>query len=55
MLTSLKVLTYYNPTNPLILSGEASSYGVGAALSHWLGEGEHLSFCLTLLSPAEKN
>ena len=56
MLTSSKVSTHYDPTKPLTLSCDASPYGVGAVLSHQMGEGEHpIVFASCSLSPAEKN
>ena len=56
MLTLSKVLTHYDPTKPLILSCDVSPYGVGAVLSHLMGEGEHpIAFASRSLAPAEKN
>ena len=38
-LTSVTVLTNYNPDLDLVLNCDASPYGVGAVLSHWLENG----------------
>ena len=56
MLTSPCLLTHYDPAKPLILACDASPYGVGAVLSHKLGQDEHpIAFASRSLAPAEKN
>ena len=38
-LVSSNCVTHYNPTLPLRLAGDASSYGVGAVISHVMDDG----------------
>ena len=57
LLTSAKVLAYYNPELELVVTGDASSYGLGAVLSRKLATGEErpIQFASRSLSPAERN
>jgi transposase InsO family protein len=50
------ILYPYDPELPIIVSCDASSYGVGAVLSHMVNEVERpVMFVSSTLSPAEKN
>ena len=56
-LTSEKVLTHYSLNLPLRLACDASSFGLGAVLSHILPDGSErpVAFASRTLGPAEKN
>ena len=56
-LSSAPVLVHYDPSLPIRLAGDASSYGIGAVLSHVLPDGsEHpIAYASRTLQPAEKN
>ena len=56
MLHSDKVLVHYDPQKTLILTADASPYGVGAILSHIMPDGSEkpVSFASRTLSSAEK-
>ena len=56
MLTSDAVLVHYDSTRLIRLACDASSYGLGAVLSHVFEDGEHpVAFASRTLSKAEKN
>ena len=55
LLTSSSILVHYNPVKPLILACDASPYGVGAVLSHKIGDDERPIAFISLTSTTKKN
>ena len=56
-LSSAPVLAHYDPQLPLQLAGDASSYGVGAVLSHRYPDGSErpVAYASRTLLPSERN
>ena len=56
MLTSAKVLILFDPKKELLLASDASPYGIGAVLSHWMEDGSEkpIAFASRSLSQAER-
>ena len=56
MLRSSRVLVHYDPQLPIVLACDASSYGLGAVLSHQLPTGEEkpVAFASRTLTPTEQ-
>ena len=56
LLSSSKVLAHYDPQLPIIVSSDASAYGIGSVLSHRMPDGSEkpVAFATRSLSPAEK-
>ena len=57
MIASERVLTHFNPDLPLLVSCDASPYGLGAVLSHVWPQGEEkpIAFASQTLSKTESN
>ena len=56
-LTGDQLLIYYDPNKPLVLSCDASAYGVGAVLSHMMPDGSErpIAFSSRTLTKSERN
>ena len=56
-LSSSKLLVNYDPGKELIMACDASPYGLGVVLSHWMQDGSErpVAHASRSLSPAERN
>ena len=56
-LTGDQLLIHYDPNKPLVLSTDASAYGVGAVLSHIMLDGSErpIAFRSRALTKSERN
>ena len=56
-LTSSTILAHFDPQLPIVLAGDASSYGIGAMISHAYPDGSErpIAFASCTLSQSEKN
>ena len=57
LLASAPVLHHYNPELPLRLAGDASTYGIGAVISHKFPEGTErpVAYASRTLTATERN
>ena len=56
-IVSPNVLVHYNPARPIRLAADASTYGIGAVISHTMDDGTErpIAFASRTLSPSEQN
>ena len=56
LLTLSCILTHHDPSKPLVVACDTSPYGIGAVLSHKLGDEEcSIAYASRSLAPTEKN
>lgn len=57
VLTSSEVIVHYDLEKPILLACDASPFGIGAVLSHMIGDGDEkpMAFASRTLATAEKN